>query len=487
MLTPAAPFLIAMFIAFAADTLIPPVVVRPDEVAGCLMEALAGLALAASVAMGLGMGLTAAVRRLGRPTVSTRRGFIMAAYAVEAMNLVVYTWLIHGLGWPEFVRSGLGLRNVFLVDEVLILAPFLLAEVLGWWGLYPAARASRLVSTSRGAGHYLVRKARMTFGTILPAILIFWAGNDLARRIFGASVNDPAVQIGVMGVLGLIVLAIAPAFVRLSWPARPLGPGPIRRRLESLAKRYRFRYTDILVWDTDGSIFNAVVTGATPWFRYILLSDALIDTLSDDEIAAVFGHEMGHIQHRHLAFFGFFCLGSLAVMALICAIVDATFRVLSIGGPGQTIVELFKAGLMLGASGVYFWLTFGLLSRRFERQADVFGCRAVSCGRSDCPPHADRHSPADANGLICRVGVQTCIHALETVAAENGIRPEAKSWRHGSIAKRIEFLRRLDGRPGVERAFQLSVTQLRGVMALLLGSALVLAYLSGAFESLRGI
>ena len=36
-------------------------------------------------------------------------------------------------------------------------------------------------------------------------------------------------------------------------------------RLERLANRFQFRYTDILVWDTDGAIVNAGVTGALPW------------------------------------------------------------------------------------------------------------------------------------------------------------------------------------------------------------------------------
>jgi len=477
-----------MFVAFAADSLIPPVAVRPDEVGACLMKAVGGLTLVASVAMGLGLGLTAAVRRSGT---ATRQGFIVASYLVQAMNLVVYTWLIHGLGWPEFIRSGLGLRNTVVVDELLILLPFLLTEVVGWWGLYPAARAYRLISTSNGPFHYLMLKTRMTFGTVLPAVAIFWAGNDLARRIFGESVGSPTVQVGMMAVLGLIVLALSPAFVRLSWPARPLPPGPVRDRLEALARRFNFRYTDILVWDTDGSIFNAVVTGALPWYRYVLLSDALVDDLSDDEVAAVFGHEMGHIHHRHLAFFGFFFLGSLAVMALMCHVIDGLFGALAIGGPGQTMVEVVKAVLMLGASGLYFWTVFGALSRRFERQADVFGCRAVSCGQVDCPPHADHDGGPGlslaASGRLCSVGIQTCIHALEIVAIENGIESDARSWRHGSIARRVAFLRGLEGQPGVETHFQQGVKQLRLRIALILASALVLAFLSGAFESMRAI
>ena len=488
MLMPAAPLLIALFVAFAAESIVPPVAVRPNDLANCLAETVAALGLAASVAMGLGLGLTAAVRRRGYPTISSRRGFMAASYLVQAMNLVVFTWLIHGLGWPDFVRSGMGLRGTFVVDELTILSPFLIAEVLGWWGLYPAARASRVIGSSAGAGAYLLRKARTAFGMILPAVVLFWAGSSLSRRLLGESASSPLVQVGVMAALGALLLVISPAFVRLTWPSRPLPSGPLRDRLERLARRFGFRFTDILLWDTDGSVFNAVVTGASPHFRYILLSDALVEHLDEHEVAAVFGHEMGHVRHRHLASFGLFFLGSLGVMALVGQLVDGASMLLGAGGSGQVWVEVAKSATVLGVVGVYYWLVFGLISRRFERQADVFGCRAVSCGRDDCErSHYEIPAVALSYGTaICPVGIRICVNALETVAAENGIDPESRSWRHGSIARRIAFLRGLEGRPATERQFQRGVGRLRLALALMLAAAVLLAFASGAFESLRG-
>src|SRR5262249_37034915 len=186
------------------------------------------------------------------------------------------------------------------------------------------------------------------------------------------------------------VLVLSPSFVRLAWPTRPLPPGPLRDRLEHLAKRFGFRCTDILVWDTGNVLVNAGVTGAVPWFRYVLLTDALIDSMNPLEIAAVFGHEIGHIAHRHLYFLGFFALGSLGVMAVLLKVIDGyvvyvpTF-VMPSGPWGLNLVAILQSVLGVLSLGLYFLLVFGHLSRRFERQADVFGCRTVSCGQSDCP------------------------------------------------------------------------------------------------------
>lgn len=487
MLMPAATLLIAVFVAAAADKVVPPVKVA--DLAGCLTETVAALGLTASVAMGLGLGLTAAVRRRGYPTISSRRGFMAASYLVQAMNLVVFTWLIHGLGWPDFVRSGMGLRGTFVVDELTILAPFLIAEVLGWWGLYPAARASRVIGASSGAGAYLLRKARTAFGMILPAVVLFWAGSSLSRRILGEAASSPLVQVGVMAALGALLLVISPAFVRLTWSARPLPAGPLRDRLERLARRFGFRFTDILLWDTEGSVFNAVVTGASPHFRYILLSDALVEHLDEHEVAAVFGHEMGHVRHRHLASFGLFFLGSLGVIALVGQFVDGAAMLLGASASANAGVEVAKSAAILGVVGAYYWFAFGLLSRRFERQADVFGCRAVSCGRDDCERTHYNGPPVgpSVGAAICPVGIRICVNALETVAAENGISPDVRSWRHGSISRRIAFLRGLEGRPAAELRFQHGVDRLRLAMGLMLAAAVVLAFASGAFEGLRGV
>ena len=253
----------------------------------------------------------------------------------------------------------------------------------------------------------------------------------------------------------------------------------MRNRLEHLAHRLGFRCTDILVWDTNQAVVNAGVTGSLPWFRYVLLTDALVENLGPHEIAAVFGHEIGHIAHRHLWYFGFFIVGSVAVLApLGGGVADPLQRFLPGGAwpnwliGGTLASELAQALVVLPVIGLYFLFVFGFLSRRFERQADVFGCRAVSCGRADCPPHPDLDGAAaaapapEASALpLCPVGVRIFINALTSVALLNGMRPSAWSWRHGSILKRITFLETLIGRPEAERQFQTEVRRLRRVVA----------------------
>ena len=71
---------------------------------------------------------------------------------------------------------------------------------------------------------------------------------------------------------------------------------------------------------------------------------------------------------------------------------------------------------------------FGWVSRRFERQADAFAVRHMAEGE---------HVDADAVGVMTR--------ALERVATLNHVPVARRSWRHGSIAWRQDYLHSLVG------------------------------------------
>jgi len=132
--------------------------------------------------------------------------------------------------------------------------------------------------------------------------------------------------------------------------------------------------------------------------------------------------------------------------------------------------------------GAYIFLVFGFLSRRCERQADIYGCRAVSCGRPDCQGHGD--SPECPGHGLCPTGIRTFIDALEKVARLNGISRDRpgwlQSWQHSTIARRVEFLQRMLDDPGLEPRFQRVVGLVKWVFLLiLLGVLGLLGYTQG--------
>jgi STE24 endopeptidase len=484
--------LIALILAFGLDA--------PGE-AGAISrsvawtrtaEALGGIALVALAAFGLGRWVTFQVSRWGYATSSVLRRYRRGQLALEGLILAVFGLTIHGLGWPAVVRSGFGVGDAVLIDDALILLPFLLSELIAWWGLHAAEQSLRPSRTERLA-RYLVLRARQSFGLVLPGILLIALGQDLVRRQWPRWSESPWATVLGLGAIGLTALLIAPFSFRLAWPTHRLPPGPLRDRLEHLAHRLGFRFTDILVWETGQGVYNAGVTGTLPGFRYILLTDGLIERLDPREIEAVFGHEIGHIAHRHLLDLGLFFLGSMFLIALLIGAIDESVgallpRLAPASWSGSTVTSVAEEAAALVGGGLYFLFVFGLISRRFERQADLFGCRAVSCGQADCPPHLDVNLASGTTPVapaVCPAGIRICTNAMDGVAVLNGLDPEAWSWRHGSIARRIAFLESLEGKPEAVREFQRGIVRLRLIVGLILLAAAALAIATGAIKHLH--
>jgi STE24 endopeptidase len=72
----------------------------------------------------------------------------------------------------------------------------------------------------------------------------------------------------------------------------------------------------------------------------------------------------------------------------------------------------------------------------------------------ECHGNHDQVSSPAGRLSLCAGGIRTFISALEKVADLNGIRRDKPSWRHASIARRVEFLQQLLERPGDEPRIQ---------------------------------
>jgi STE24 endopeptidase len=490
--------LLALLIAFGLDA---PWAERAGLSIPLRLVAIAGAVLAVGLlALGLGKWVTSRVAHLGYATNAVWRRYTRGSRLLTALGLVVYALIVHALGWGRIILSVAGFQDLFLVDDLAIFSPYILIQLLTWAGLYLAERALHPARNYPRLPSYLLLRTRQSVGLVLPVVLIFLLRQDLFARLWPdwhrSAVAEPLELAG----LAVLILLASPLFVRLAWPTRTLPDGPLRRRLERVASRVGFRFSDFLVWDTGNIMVNACVTGVLPRFRYVLLTDALIESLSPVEVAAVFGHEVGHVAHRHLPFFAFFFLGSFGVMALaaqVFSISEGWIAGLTWIPAGQLgwVTDVVESVALLGSLAVFIWLIFGHLSRRFERQADVFGCKVVSCGVPECPPHFDiedgplefdeipisGHSPA-----LCSVGIEIFSHALVSVARQNGIDLTARSWRHGSIANRLAFLAQLQTNPATqEPGFQQSVRSFRLALTAFLVTSLLLAVMTRSWELLH--
>lgn len=414
------------------------------------------------LAMLAGTGLIAlvATAAAGVTAAALRRDFERRRHLLERFSrwrtVHLMLWLAvvlateYGLSWSRVVRADWGLGDALLVDELLILAPVLVPLFLSWGAFYEVDRALRLArQTATGEqvplwsrARYLLFQARHQLGVLLLPLLFFLALHDAVRLSRPDLLDKPLGAI----VFGLPVVALFlffPLLLLTIWTTTPLADGALRARLLAVADRCGFRPTEILVWHTEGMVANAAVTGIWRRMRYVFLSDRLLAHFSEDELVAVFGHELGHVRHRHLVMRGLVVLAPLAVWWSVeywlPGVASAAMALPASLGVDDTLARSLVTLVVLGGSLVAL---LGSYSRQLEHEADLV---AIDVMRA-----TDTTETAGPMPSLC---AHPFVTALEKLAILNGAPRSATSWQHASIARRIEFLERAAADPDFAARF----------------------------------
>jgi STE24 endopeptidase len=421
----------------------------------------------ASEALREGADARAALGRFRR-AVGLYRSLVLPAFAVAL-------WIGGGASLARQVQAAAG----EIAGLAAALAPYALLRVLAHAATHPAEkrlgferlpfRRSILLTGRVGA---LVAVPIFLFFAILALgaavasldLPPFRALADLAARWeFVAAAWSLAALAGVLALFPVLAMALL--------GARPMPPGPLRSRLEAYAARVGLGYRDLYVWPTEGSLPNAAVMGVGRRLRCVVFTDALLDSLEDDEVEAVFAHEAGHAVHGHLPlFFAFTTAYSLAIVALQRFLPpELAVRIEQDGTLGLGLLVL---GLVL-----YVGLLFGFISRRLEQQADVHGFLTVGLPEGEDAARVlrepERHPflRAVAEGTA-EPSSHPFVRSLDRIAAIMGGVRELTGWRHFSIKDRVEFLERFARDPAVRARYR---SRLRGLLALLGGIFLLFA------------
>ncbi len=369
------------------------------------------------------------------------RVWILAAFAAV-------TWLA---GWPVLVDRSLRLEGWVLVEKLARILPFLAMLLLAWM---PAWRIDRILRPGgwslREFLEFQVRQNLLL--VLLPMVAIVAAGDSIRFLPGGAWLERTGVGDLLLLALMAGIFAIAPLALRFVWRTRRLEPGELRERLESLESRAGIHSRDLLVWETlGGNIANACVIGMTRRLRYVMVTDALMESLTSEEIESVFAHELGHVKRRHILWY---LAMTMALAGLIAGLGEVpAFRAHAADPMGQLLS--LGGAVLLAVSGLYWGLGFGWVSRRFELEADLY---AVSL-----------------------TGTETFVRALDEVARSSGRPRSAWGWRHFSIARRVEFLRACEIEPAYRERFLRRMRLLR--LGLILLSALAAVALAFSLRS----
>jgi len=368
-------------------------------------------------------------RRFGR--VARPRDYFRCERRLTLAALVVYAGLVYVLDLKYYlVRFVPDLGVAAVVDAAGLLAFFGLLAVVWWHG---ASAYGRLFGRTRGPWAFVRLNFRTNVPVVLPWLLLSLLFDALAlaplpwlERLLASPWGDLAG----FALFVVVLVVVLPPLVRRLWRCRPLEPGPVRQAIESFCAAQGYRLP-VYLWPLfDGEVLTAGIMGIAPGCRYLLVTPALLRSLTLDELEAVLAHEIGHVRHRHLLcylalFVGFaYLAGALAelVPTLVMAtpLFPAAQRLLPL--PPDQVLLLLGAAPLLVCMVVYFRFVFGFFIRNFERQADLNAYEVQ--GRS---------------GPLVR--------AFEKIAFLTGSSLSEKNWHHFGLGERIDFLRRVEADP----------------------------------------
>ncbi|MDW7710891.1 MAG: M48 family metalloprotease [Deferrisomatales bacterium] len=378
-----------------------------------------------------------------------RAGFSGTVQAYQGVMLVPFALLQYATHYPGLVSRPLGAHSAVLGSAAGVL-PFILLLCVLWWESYPLQGV--LFGRSGTRAGFVRSHGRMEFPVLVPWLALMGLLDVLAELWpagYAALEGNPLLQLLYAPVFLVLVGIFLPVLVKVMWGCEPVPPGPLRDRLEGLCARLGLQVREFLYWPLlEGRVMTAGIVGLLPHFRYLLLTPALVELLSPEEIEGVVAHETGHVRHRHLWFYLLFFVGYVCLAAIFFRISEAAFAWWGTASPEvlrQPQASLYTSAAMtvglLALLFAYFRLLFGAVSRAFERQADAYALEATG-----------RPGPL--------------VSALERVSFHSGDIRDLPSWHHGSIAERVDFLLSAARNPRLLEAHHRRVRRLTALFVL---------------------
>jgi Zn-dependent protease with chaperone function len=380
-----------------------------------------------------------ASRRTVERAARGRSGLWAGAYQRLVMQLsilavVLFTLdvhLLHLRHWLQLV-PGAGLLSVIPGAAALALFFFYLATV--WF--FASSAYARAHGTPENRGGFITGNLRLNAPIVFPWIALTFLFDLIALTPWagpGTFLDRTEGQMLLIAAFLLILMTFMPRLIQTWWGCSPFPGTEKVLELKRFLADQGFRYRGILRWPLfEGRMITAGIMGIVPRYRYILVTDGLMDLLSVEELKAVMAHEMGHARYRHLLFYVLFFLGFMVISfglfdLLYYLLASRPVFIEALESGSTAALRLFYLSLsvpVLLAMLLYFRFLMGFFMRHFERQADLFAAHTM--GRPD-----------------------PVIRSLERIALAGGKIRDLPSWHHFSIRERVECLERSASEPGL--------------------------------------
>ncbi len=295
----------------------------------------------------------------------------------------------------------------------------------------------RIFARKQSTPAFILANIKVNLPIVLPWAMLSLLYDFLALLPFPGLQKVIASEWGDLLLFGFFlcfVVIFFPPLVRRLWGCQKLPEGALKKHLDAFCAKQNFS-AEYYLWPLfEGQMLTAAVMGILPGLRYILLTPALIETMSLSEIEAIMAHEIGHVKKFHLVLYIFLITGfSLLVGMLAEPLIYMFLSLHSLnaliawsGISVESALTLVSSVSLLIFMLVYFRFIFGYFIRNFERQADLFSFATMGNG-------------------------QPLVSAFEKISVLSGNIRDQPNWHHFGIGERIDCLEHAERDPEVVR------------------------------------
>ena len=296
----------------------------------------------------------------------TRFG-IVTSTVTFVIELVLFSGNLYALFAELFPKTPfMQMFAVFLLSSLAsqLLIPFSWYNTMVIEEKYGFNRSSRKTFRADQVKEFLIGLLIM----VLIGSLLMWSHRKLGDWLI-------AVFAGLMMLLGLGISFLYPVLSRIFNKFVPLEDGELKERLTWLLEKNGYHVRDIKVMDASRRTTksNAYFTGFGK-MKTIVLYDTLVESMSPEEICAVFAHELGHGLHKDTLknqVLSFFQMIILALLAWLTLRTEGIFTAFGFGGVNYGFALLLISSVEFALISPLFGLMINWFSRRAEYRADA--------------------------------------------------------------------------------------------------------------------
>ena len=287
----------------------------------------------------------------------------------------------------------------------LCILPLLVVQLSLWWSI----SACYGLRNIKKRWSFLLLRIRFE---ILPALVLILFIDLINNIVYLSEVEWSQLEKVLIHIAFAIpILLFMPGILLKCWSCKAITDPQMLNMLQSIAQQSKVSVRGFYTWPRRGvPFYNAMAAGFGKRFQVVIISQDLLDALSEEEIQAVIGHELGHLRYRHLLIYLALLFTMSTVISWLISISETWWQPYLDAQYHLSVNLTLHAILILIAIR---WI-FGLVSRACEGQADLHGARVSSFS-----------------------AMQSALHKVAMLVGQDLDTP---NWRHHSIAQRITNL-----------------------------------------------